>query len=349
MIDFRKLTSLRIPVRGYQMDVKRIESGGVVIWRNTANLVELEVEKITSDTYADGATYNNESFILLTLYVGNGTPVEVTYGGVTKTVSFPSGTITQKVFFGTFNGVSDEVETPSSGILTIEGSCYAVATPVFYGENGRRQQISCVTGINSWGQMNRIEASAFYGGKALNITNIPRQVDRIGQYGFYGCSSITSIHIPDTVTRIDSYAFQYCSNLLMVTIDATTPPTLGVSVFNNTNADLQIIVPAGCGEAYRTASGWSSYADRIVEDTGNDDPNVAVYNRMTNILRNSVYNTNQTENIAALEKELASEGLNAAASDLLIEILQNDVFVTDQSDNINTLAAELGVSVMGVV
>jgi len=54
-------------------------------------------------------------------------------------------------------------------------------------------------------------------------------------------------------------AFSNCSGLTGMTINATTPPTLGNSVFANTN--FPIYVPAGSVEAYKTA--WSEYADRI--------------------------------------------------------------------------------------
>jgi hypothetical protein len=40
---------------------------------------------------------------------------------------------------------------------------------------------------------------------------------------------------------------------------------LGLNVFYNTHASLQIKVPAGSVEAYKAASGWSDYADRIGE------------------------------------------------------------------------------------
>ena len=45
----------------------------------------------------------------------------------------------------------------------------------------------------------------------------------------------------------------------------TIPPTLGSNVFppNVTT----ITVPTGCGNAYKTADGWSTYADKIVEAT----------------------------------------------------------------------------------
>ena len=51
--------------------------------------------------------------------------------------------------------------------------------------------------------------------------------------------------------------------LTSVTLEATTPPTLGTTVFNGTHADLVIYVPAGSVEAYKSATNWSTYASKI--------------------------------------------------------------------------------------
>jgi hypothetical protein len=45
-------------------------------------------------------------------------------------------------------------------------------------------------------------------------------------------------------------------------MEATTPPSLGSNVFGNTN-NCPIYVPSGSVNAYKTASKWNSYADRI--------------------------------------------------------------------------------------
>lgn len=85
----------------------------------------------------------------------------------------------------------------------------------------------------------------------------------IGNYAFYYCSSLTSIEIPNGVTSIGAEAFGYCSNLTSVTVEAATPPTLGSDVFSGTHSSLVIYVPAELVDAYKAASGWSTYADKI--------------------------------------------------------------------------------------
>ena len=91
-------------------------------------------------------------------------------------------------------------------------------------------------------------------------TIIPNTVTCIVGWAFYYCYDLTSIEIPNSVTSIGDYAFEGCSSLTSIILNATTPPSIGDRVFDDTN-NCPIYVPAGSVEAYKTA--WSEYADRI--------------------------------------------------------------------------------------
>jgi hypothetical protein len=56
-----------------------------------------------------------------------------------------------------------------------------------------------------------------------------------------------------------------CKNLKNIYLKSTTPPTLG---YNNHfgGSSATIHVPIGSGDAYRSATNWSQFADDIVED-----------------------------------------------------------------------------------
>ena len=73
--------------------------------------------------------------------------------------------------------------------------------------------------------------------------------------------ALTDVSLDSRTTRINQYCFSGCSGLTRITINATTPPTLGSFAIpdNVTN----IYVPAGSVNAYKAASGWSSYASKI--------------------------------------------------------------------------------------
>ncbi len=100
---------------------------------------------------------------------------------------------------------------------------------------------------------------------SLTEITIPDGLQSIKGQAFEFCSSLSQIIIPDSVQGIGFFAFEFCSSLQAVYVEATTPPTLGTSVFDYCHANLKIYVPAGCGETYKTATGWSYYADKIVE------------------------------------------------------------------------------------
>ena len=88
-------------------------------------------------------------------------------------------------------------------------------------------------------------------------------ITTISGLAFYQCANLTSVDIPSSVTSIGAYAFNFCNRLESVTVEATTPPTLGYMAFDFTSANLVIYVPAESVEAYKTASYWSNYASRI--------------------------------------------------------------------------------------
>lgn len=226
----------------------------------------LEVEKITSDTYAGETTYTGEQFILLDIYPQTvGSVVNVTYGGLTKTLAF-SGANAQQVYFGTFNGVSDSVATPASGTLTIEGDYDGIAVGTYkqYSNNkATNKYCSCITAVSDFGSILSLTDLMFYQCTQLTHISLPNNIVAIGNSAFCRCTGLTSITIPDGVTYLGSSAFSGCTGLTRVDVLATVPPENGKSMFGS--VECYILVPTGCIEAYRTADGWSEYADRIVE------------------------------------------------------------------------------------
>ena len=102
----------------------------------------------------------------------------------------------------------------------------------------------------------------------LTEYTIPDGVTSIGTYAFYEYSNLISITIPETVTRIKDCAFKYCSKLAEVYCKAITPPDIwskpDVNAFDNNASGRKIYVPMESIEAYKTAEGWSEYADSIV-------------------------------------------------------------------------------------
>ena len=96
---------------------------------------------------------------------------------------------------------------------------------------------------------------------SIRSVTIPDSVTSIGYNAFYNCTSLTSCTIGSGVTSIGS-AFGYSKELTSITINAVTPPTLREGAFYGIDNYI-IYVPSGSLEAYKSASEWSGYADRI--------------------------------------------------------------------------------------
>lgn len=95
-----------------------------------------------------------------------------------------------------------------------------------------------------------------------DITTIPDENADGKPFG--NMADLTSVTISDSITYIGERAFDGCYNLERITVEATTPPTLGSLAFDNTN-DCPIYVPASAVDEYKnsTSTGWSEYASRI--------------------------------------------------------------------------------------
>lgn len=148
------------------------------------------------------------------------------------------------------------------------------------------QSCTSLTSITIPNSVTSIGSSAFNGCTGLTSITIPDGVTTIGNNGFYNCTGLTSVTIPDSVTSIRDYAFSYCNgltsvtigsgtttigsyafqnstNLTSVTVLATTPPTLGYTVFATNVSGRKIYVPAESVEAYKTTGRWTTYAADI--------------------------------------------------------------------------------------
>ena len=124
------------------------------------------------------------------------------------------------------------------------------------------------------------------------VMNIPNNVTQIGWQCFYcegGNNHIKEINIPNSVTRIGDSAFgayYKCERLnigcgittldaksfinigsdaqkLVITITATTPPSITANTFDGLNSNAEIFVPSDSLQAYKTATNWSAYASKI--------------------------------------------------------------------------------------
>ena len=109
-----------------------------------------------------------------------------------------------------------------------------------------------------------IGGSAFNGCSGLTEIYIPKATS-IGYGAFQDCSSLTSVSFP-VATSIDDYAFHSCRGLTTIYVGTNTSTVCtlsNTSAFNNCTNLTNIYVPASLVDSYKSATNWSSYADKI--------------------------------------------------------------------------------------
>lgn len=219
------------------------DAAGRMIWSAVTNKpVILQVEKFTSDTYAGETQYTGEQFILLDIYPKTNGTVNVTYGGLTKTIADTSGAAepnAQQVFFGTFNGVSDSVVTPASGELTIEGDYTGFAAGSFTMAKSLQVRCGCIKSVTKWGSITGICDYMFAACGSLVSITLPIGVKSIGSHAFDSCTNLASITLPSSIAEIRNQAFANCKGLTDISIPSGVI-SIGKEAFYNCTGLLSV-------------------------------------------------------------------------------------------------------------
>lgn len=169
--------------------------------------------------------------------------------GLTNVVIPDSASYIGKYSFSGCSGLTDV--TIGNGVKSIGDYAFNVCT--------------ILTNITIPDSVTSIGKYSFQSCRGLINIDIPNNVADIGEAAFYGCVGLTRATIGNNIKSIGQYAFYNCEKLESIAIFSITPPSLGKNVFLSANALTTIIVPKGSGNAYKAASGWSNYADKIVE------------------------------------------------------------------------------------
>jgi hypothetical protein len=146
-----------------------------------------------------------------------------------------------------------------------------------------------LTSVEIPSSVTNIDTYAFYNCKSLTSIPISDTITSIGNYAFAYtkiedihipinikiipngmcnfCSKLTSVVIPSGVTEIKPNAFVDCSQLTTIVLNPTTPPIISIASYSKSFGSniTQFIVPKGYGDVYKSATNWSTLADKIVE------------------------------------------------------------------------------------
>ena len=105
--------------------------------------------------------------------------------------------------------------------------------------------------------------------ESLTSIHLPK-IKNLGSSAFSGCIALQTIRLGADIESIGGYTFNCGSSdkKTTIVIEATTPPALDAGVFNTSTYSTtiaKIVVPKGCGNAYKTATNWTLVASIIEE------------------------------------------------------------------------------------
>lgn len=171
--------------------------------------------------------------------------------------AFGHATITSLKFYSgsILNGDTSSSAFNNATIGTLNlGSISSIGDCAFYNAKGFKT-LTIPSSVTNLGD------NAFIGTSLTALTLDYSSNCTVGDYTFSSLSGLKTVNITDRVASIGIDAFRDCSNLTSITVNRTTPPSLGESAFYGSTCP--IYVPASAVNTYKSDSGWSSYADRI--------------------------------------------------------------------------------------
>lgn len=148
-----------------------------------------------------------------------------------------------------FSGCSSLTEVSISNVVSIGGGAFAGCK-------------SLIIDDLNLPKLESLNSTSFQYVKLRKISNLGT-ITSVPQGCFVDCSELTEVTLPSTLTSIARDSFLRCTSLSHVKMLAETPPSLDATAFFETNSTFHIYVPDASVEAYKTATNWSAYADRI--------------------------------------------------------------------------------------
>ena len=246
--------------------------GCTIDWGDgNAETFETASTEVNTHTYTDGIEYH-----LISLS---------NYSSIDNEAFFNCRRLTSVTIPDSVTSISSSAFSGCDGLtsVTIPDSVTSIGGSAFLGCSG-------LTSITIPDSVTSIGHSAFDGCRGLTSIIIPDSVTSIGDYAFHNCRELTSIIIGNGVTSIENNAFEKCSGLKTIRISATNPPTLGSNAFETSLE--KIIVPKSSINAYKSAAGWSTYADKIVYEVDSSDLDTVVINLENGTGTGSLVQTN---------------------------------------------------------
>lgn len=226
-------------------------------------------------TFGSASTQNFDTIIVSKLIGGNNfnNVFKATNGYGIKQLEINNGVeeIGVSAFFKLYN--VERIKLPNS--LKIIGGLASNQGGSFVGCVNLKRLNSDIDGvINIPNNVTQIGWQAFYCAGGADVTgnnhikeiNISDSVETLGNSSFGGYYKCERLNIGSGITTIDAQGFINIGSdaeKLIITITATTPPSITANTFEGLNSNAEIFVPSDSLQAYKTATNWSAYASKI--------------------------------------------------------------------------------------
>ncbi len=228
---------------------------GTLFCMNCSALASVEIPESVTEM-GSGAFYYCSSLETAKLPSGMTKILSNMFYGCSQlaSIAIPEGvtSVGEKAFYNC--GKLSSAELPS--VLTEIGTmafCYCTSL----------QTVSIPESVKAIGQ------SAFQNCTALVSAEIKaKELTSIAAFSFAGCTALASVVLPSGITDIDSYAFADCLSLAKITCCAEVPPSCfnaqePFGLFSQEVWDrskVEVCVPKGTADAYRSAVGWDVFS-----------------------------------------------------------------------------------------
>ncbi len=170
--------------------------------------------------------------------------------------------------FRACNGISTIIVDSGNSVYDSRDNCNAIV---------RKSDNTIVYGCKNTvipTTVTTIGVGAFSQTHGLTNVTIPDNVTLIDDYSYNACDSLHTVTIGSGIKEIKKWAFRSCKSLKDFCCNATTPPSTGSDVFDESPiSSATLHVPEGSVNLYKSTAPWSGFGSIVaIGDEGGDDP-----------------------------------------------------------------------------